>query len=112
MNNGIIICVSGVQVPPPHHPVVAIEVLPSDVINGTSEAIERLKSFGYNNFYNMQERGWLGRLPRRPKKLIRLLLTLLTGTRPPKADVLVRVGQLERRSYPMLICTTGLKLDS
>ena len=95
-----------------NHPVVAIEVLPSDVANGTSEAMEILKSFGYNNFYNMQEKGWLGRLPRRPKKLIRLLLTLFTGTRPPKADVLVRVERLERRSYPMLICTNGLNLDS
>ena len=95
-----------------YHPVVAMEVLPKDVVNGTSEAIEILKGFGYNNFYNMQERGWLGRLPRRPKKLIRLLLTLFTGTRPPKADVLVRVEQLERRSYPMLICTNGLNLDS
>ena len=95
-----------------HHPVVAIEVLPSDIVDGTSEALEVLKSFGYNNFYNMQERGWLGQLPRQPKKLIRFLLTLLTGTRPPKADVLVRVEQLEKRSYPMLICSAGLKFDN
>ena len=50
-------------------PVFAIEILPSDIENGTCESVELLKKFGYKNFYEMRERGWLGRLPRTTKKI-------------------------------------------
>lgn len=91
-------------------PLVAIEILPSDIENGTCESVELLKEFGYKNFYEMRERGWLGRLSRRPKKLARTIITLTTGARPSKAAELGRILKLEKRSYPMLICTTELEL--
>lgn len=91
-------------------PVLAIEILPSDIENDTCESVELLKKFGYKNFYEMRERGWLGQLSRRPKKLARTILTLTTGSRPSKATELGRVSKLEKRSYPMLICTTELDL--
>lgn len=94
-----------------HSPVVAIEVLSNNIENGTSAAVELLRDFGYNNFYEMRERGWIGRLSRRPKKLVRSLITLLTGVRLSKAAELAEVISLEKRSYPMLLCTTELKLE-
>ena len=91
-------------------PVFAIEILDSDIENGTCESVELLKKFGYKNFYEMREQGWLGRLPRRPKKLARTVITLITGARPSKAAELGQILKLEKRTYPMLICTTGLEL--
>lgn len=90
--------------------MLAIEILPSDIENDTCESVELLKKFGYKNFYEMRERGWLGQLSRRPKKLARTILTLTTGSRPSKATELGRVSKLEKRSYPMWICTTELDL--
>ena len=81
-----------------------------DIENDTCESVELLKKFGYKNFYEMRERGWLGQLSRRPKKLARTILTLTTGSRPSKATELGRLSKLEKRSYPMLICTTELDL--
>ena len=91
-------------------PVLAIEVLPGDINHGTCESVELLKKLGYKNFYEMREQGWLGRLRRRPKKLARTMTTLITGARPSKAAELGRILKLEKRSYLMLICTTGLEL--
>ena len=92
------------------NPVIAIEILRSEIDNGTCESVELLKKLGYKNFYEMREKGWLGRLSRRPKKLARTIVTLTTGSRPSKAAELGRVWKLENRSYPMLVCTTDLEL--
>jgi len=91
-------------------PVIAIEILRSEIDNGTCESVELLKKFGYKNFYEMREKGWLGRLSRRPKKLARTIITLITGLRPSTAAEVGRVLKFEKRTYPMLICTTDLEL--
>jgi hypothetical protein len=88
-----------------NRPLVVLEVLPNDVADGTSAAVEVLRSYGYRHFYELREAGWLGRLPRNPKKAARSLLTLLTGRRPSKAEALAKVMRLEQRSYLMLLCS-------
>lgn len=89
-----------------HTPLIAIEVLRNDVENGETAALRVLQGLGYSHFYELREKGWLGRLGRRPKRLARTLLTLFTGQRPSKAGTLARVRQLENRSYLMLLCAT------
>ncbi|MCC6517733.1 MAG: FkbM family methyltransferase [Tabrizicola sp.] len=89
-----------------HQPLIVLEVLPDDIEDGTSAAVEVLKSFGYQHFYELREAGWLGRLPRNAKKAARSLLTIVTGKRPSKAGALVAVSRLEKRSYLMLLCST------
>lgn len=88
-----------------NRPLVVLEVLPDDVANGTSAAVEVLRSYGYRHFYELREAGWLGRLPRNVKKAARSLLTILTGQRPSKAGALAEVTRLEKRSYLMLLCS-------
>ena len=88
-----------------NRPLIVIEVLPNEVSDGSSAAVEVLRSFGYRHFHELREAGWLGRLPRNAKKAVRTLLTLLTGRRPSKAEALAEVSRLEKRSYPMLLCS-------
>ena len=88
-----------------NRPLVVLEVLPDDVADGTSAAVEVLRSYGYRHFYELREAGWLGRLPRNAKKAARSLLTILTGRRPSKAGALAEVTRLEKRSYLMLLCS-------
>lgn len=88
-----------------NRPLVVLEVLPNDVADGTSAAVEVLRGYGYRHFYELREAGWLGRLPRNAKKAARSLLTILTGRRPSKAGTLTEVTRLEKRSYLMLLCS-------
>ena len=87
-----------------HAPLIALEVLREDVENGETAALRVLQGLGYRYFYELREKGWLGRLGRRPRRLARTLLTLFTGRKPSKADTLARVERLEDKSYPMLLC--------
>ena len=89
-----------------HTPLIAIEVLRNEIEKGETAALRILQDLGYTYFYELREKGWLGRLNRRPKRLARTLLTLFTGRRPSKAGTLARVKQLEDRSYLMLLCAT------
>lgn len=88
-----------------HKPLIVLEVLPDDIADGSSEAVDLLKSLGYLHFYELREAGWLGRLPRNLKKAARTAVTIATGTRPSKAETLVEVARLEKRSYLMLLCS-------
>lgn len=88
-----------------NRPLVVLEVLPDDVADDSSAAVEVLRSYGYRHFYELREAGWLGRLPRNAKKAARSLLTILTGRRPSKAGTLAEVTRLEKRSYLMLLCS-------
>lgn len=88
-----------------HGPIIAMEVPPNDVENGTTASIDFLRSLGYANFYELNEGGWLGRQPRRRKQLARTLLTILTSRRPSKAKALAQVEVLEKRTYLMLLCS-------
>jgi len=75
------------------------------VTNGTAASVEALKALGYRHFHEPVEAGFLGRLPRRRRKLMRTLISVFTGKRPSKAEQLVAVTELERRSYLMLLCS-------
>lgn len=88
-----------------HTPLIALEVLREDVENGETASLQVLRGLGYSHFYELREKGWLGRLGRRPRRLARTLLTLFTGRKPSKAGTLARVEQLEERSYLMILCT-------
>jgi FkbM family methyltransferase len=88
-----------------NHPLIVLEVLPNEIHAGTSMAVEVLRSYGYQYFYELCEAGWLSRLPRNVKKAARSLLTILTARRPSKAGALVKLDRLEKRSYPMLLCS-------
>lgn len=90
-----------------HQPLIVIEVLPNEVEGGTCAAREVLRSLGYQHFYELREAGLLGTLPRRAKKAMRSLLTVLTGKRPSKAGAIAEVQELEKRSYLMLLCTVA-----
>ena len=87
-----------------HKPLIVMEVLPADIADGSSEAVDLLKTLGYRHFYELREAGWLGRLPRNLKKAARALMTITTGRRPSKAEALAEVTRLEKRSYLMLLC--------
>ncbi len=88
-----------------HRPLIVLEVLADEIVDGTAASVEALKALGYRHFHEPVEAGFLGRLPRRPRKLMRALLSIVTGKRPSKAGQLVSVTALERRSYLMLLCS-------
>ena len=87
-----------------HKPVIMIEVLPHGIEGGDAAALKVLREMGYTHFYEAIEAGWLGRLPRKYKKLARSLVALFTGQRPSKAEILSPVEALEPRSYQMILC--------
>jgi FkbM family methyltransferase len=96
-----------------HKPLIVLEVLPDEIVEGTSPALDLLRSLGYHNFYQPVETGLISKLPLSLRKLARTLKTIFTGARPSKASRLAKVIRLESRSYPMLLCTTmPLALDS
>ncbi len=90
-----------------HKPLVALEILAQDVDGTSTASLDVLRSFGYDHFYALQENGWLGRLPRRLKKLMRSLMAISLGKRPSKAGALTPITSLEKRSYLMVFCAVG-----
>lgn len=89
-----------------HKPLIVLEVLPDEMADGSSAAVDLLRSLGYVYFYEPVEAGMISRLPLSLRKLARTLKTILTGTRPSKAAYLAHVNRLENRSYQMLLCAT------
>jgi FkbM family methyltransferase len=87
-----------------HKPLIVLEVLPTEIENGSSASIEFLRGLGYAHFYEPVAAGLLGRLPKTLRKAGRALAGLVTGRRPSKAERLAPVGRLEQRSYLMLLC--------
>ena len=81
-----------------------MEVLKDEITGGSSQSLDVLRSMGYVHFYEPVEAGWLGRLPRRPKKLVRALNEILLGRRVSKAEGLVKIDTLEDRNYLMILC--------
>ena len=88
-----------------HRPIIAMEVLPGNIHDGSTRELRFLFDLGYNWIYGFQEAGWLGRSPRKVKNLARLLMTLVTGKRHSKAGILVPMKTLEERSYSMVLCS-------
>ncbi|GAB4390892.1 FkbM family methyltransferase [Albidovulum sp.] len=85
-------------------PVIAMEVLKSDVADGATPAMNLLRDLGYRHFYELRPGGRFGILPRPIYKLGRALVSLVTGRRPAKALRMREITRLEPRSYLMLIC--------
>lgn len=90
-----------------HRPVIAIEVLPDEIADGSSASLDLLRGMGYTHFYEPVGAGLLDRLPIRLRKLARTLTAIVTGRRPSKAARLARVDRLEPRSYQMLLGSFG-----
>lgn len=90
-----------------HRPLIAMEVLPQDVADGTTRSVTVLRRLGYDHFYDMVPGGVMGRLPRPLWKAARTLAAIVTGRRAGYAGRLARVERLERRKYRMLLCASG-----
>lgn len=87
-----------------HRPLIAIEVLASELRDGDSEALGVLRGLGYQHFYEIGEGGWAANLPRRAVKILRALGGLLSGRRLSRKKRLKAVARFEPRNYPMVIC--------
>lgn len=89
-----------------HQPVVAIEALADEVREGSTAALDFLRSLGYSHCYELCDSGWVGKLPRRAAKAVRALISLVTGVRARRPKSLRRLEGLAVRNYPMLLCAT------
>lgn len=88
-----------------HRPLVALEVLGTEVRAGGSAAVDALRQLGYRHFYELVDRGPLARLPRRIGKWLRALASLLSGRRGRRHRVLREVHAFAARNYPMVLCS-------
>lgn len=87
-----------------HQPVIAIEALGNEVCEGSTAALDFLRSLGYSYCYELRNSGLIGLLPGRVAKALRALSALLTGVRAKRRKSLQLVEQLATRNYPMLLC--------
>jgi hypothetical protein len=87
-------------------PVVAMEVLPEDIVEGSTRSIDLLKSFGYTNFIASRPASRIARFPRRTFKRLKALLTLV-GQAPSERREFVRVEfpLKEGTRFSLLICS-------
>jgi FkbM family methyltransferase len=89
-----------------HKPVIALEVLPGEVEDGRSKAVDLLRSLGYAYIYEPVADGPTGSVPRSLTRFKRTLKAVFTGNRPRNAERLVGITKLEKRNYSMLLCAT------
>ncbi len=88
-------------------PIIVIEQNPDAIINGTSEALEIIKSCGYNYLYSIDvTTPWSTpqALPAVFRKTGRVIESLIFGPRNFTA-IITPVSRLEKRTYPMLIAS-------
>ena len=90
-----------------HRPVVALEVLGEDIADGSSAAIELLKSFGYAHVHALQSNRPFARAPKPVARLATALMGLLLDRRPPKRFTVEPVERLERRNYPIVLVSVA-----
>jgi FkbM family methyltransferase len=90
-----------------HRPLIVMEQNAESIEDGSSEALEILKSYGYAHFMTLDTKlPWRSAqwLPGPVRKVFRLAEAALFG--PPEYTAIVApVDRLEPRSYPMLIAS-------
>ena len=76
------------------HPMILIEQLASEVQTGTTETVELLRQFGYDEFYSPESRNKLR------NRRVRLLSKLLWGD----TIDLMPIDSFSPKHYPMVLC--------
>ena len=87
------------------YPVIAMEVLRDQIKDGTSAALEFLRSLGYSHLYHMKDVRRFSALPTPLAKLARVVFGLLTNRLSERKYVLEPISRLQNRNYGMLIFT-------
>ena len=87
-----------------HKPVIAMEVLKSDMRNGGSAALDYLVLQGYNFQYSIQEASSFWGKHEAISRLLNVISVLLSGKKRATALKLVNInGKLSDRDYPMIL---------
>ena len=91
-----------------HKPVIAMEVLKSDMQNGGTAALEYLFLQGYNFQYCIQEASSFWGRHEAISKLLNAISVLFRGKKRATALELVKItGKLSDRDYPMILLSTA-----
>jgi len=91
-----------------HKPVIAMEVLKSDMRNGGSAALDYLVLHGYNFKYSIQEASSFWGKHEAISRLLNVISVLLSGKKRASALELVKInGQLSDRDYPMTLLSVA-----
>lgn len=86
-------------------PIVLVEVLATEIQNGTSEAIKLLDAFGYKHLYELRSHRPFARAPKSVSRLVTGFLGLVFDYRPPKHFTVEKIEKLETRNYLMIIAS-------
>ncbi|CAN0604983.1 unnamed protein product, partial [Ectocarpus sp. 12 AP-2014] len=86
-----------------HQPVIAMEVLENDIVDGTSAAIDFLTSLGYAHTYVLQSNRPFARAPKPVSRLMTALAGLIFDKRPAKDFTLAAIERLEARNHPIVL---------
>ena len=80
-------------------PIVVMECLPDDIVNGSSSSFKILQSLGYKSFYSIEElkRNWL------QSKFHRLFRSI-DSDKIQTIDITSSIDKLHKKEYPMIIC--------
>lgn len=87
-----------------HRPAVALEVLNDEVENGSSAAMEALRSVGYSTFYELRSNRAFAHAPRLISRGA-AAVNLILGRSLSNTYTLAPVEQLQTRNYPMVVAT-------
>jgi FkbM family methyltransferase len=80
-------------------PIVVMECLPDDIVNGSSSSIKMLQSMGYRSFYSIEEakKNWL------QAKFNRLFRSI-DNNKIETIDITSYIDTLHNKEYPMIVC--------
>ncbi|MDP2083225.1 FkbM family methyltransferase [Pseudotabrizicola sp.] len=89
-----------------HGPIVAMEILPEDINEGSTPSIELLRNLGYTNFIASRPATRIARLPNRTFKRLKALLSLI-GRAPSERREFVPVEfpLPPNARYSLLVCS-------
>lgn len=89
-----------------NRPIVALEILGSEIVDGSAAALNSLKGISYQHFYTLQEDGIIGGMPPFGRRLTRAMCAIFLGKRLNKASQIIPIKQLRQGvNYRMVLCS-------
>ena len=99
-------CIKGGELTLRHYsPVLTIEILKEDIVNGKSNSIKLLDKYGYKFFYELEDQSWFNKLPSFLYKLIRFFVSILKNKKLRRDYILKPINALKKKNYTMIVCS-------
>ena len=89
-----------------HQPVIGMEILGAQIVDGKTPSLDILETYGYKHFYNLRSNRPLSWAPKPIAKLSTIFLGVFFNHRPAKSFTLEPLALSAENNYPMVLCST------